>query len=401
VAASRTVVIAGAGIGGLTAALAIARHGYRVVLLEQSDELQETGAGIQLSPNASRLLIALGLGEQLAASATAPEELMVGNAGSGRVLVRAPLGAAAEQRYGAPYWIVHRADLQSALVAAVAAHPDIVLRLSTRVDDFAIHANGVTVAAHQRQDAREETVEERGLALVAADGVWSRLRARLGHADALRFAGHSAWRALVPAQAVACGLSIPTVNLWFGRDGHVVYYPVKGGRLINVVAITRDTWHEPGWSAPGDRSELIARFPPRAWHGPSRDLLVAADRWLKWGLFEAPALSWWGRGPVTLLGDAAHPMLPYLAQGAAMAIEDAVELARCLSQASSDLAPAMRLYEGRRRARTERTQREAHRTGAIYHLGGVAGLARSLALAAMGGERLLRRQDWLYGWTPA
>jgi salicylate hydroxylase len=396
-ASSRTVVIAGAGIGGLTAALAVARHGYRVVLLEQAERLEETGAGIQLSPNASRVLIALGLRERLAACACAPQELTVANARTGRVLARAPLGAAAEQRYGAPYWIVHRGDLQSVLLEAIEADPDIVLRLGTRVDDFASHSNGVTVAAHSRAG----TIEERGVALVGADGLWSRLRGRLGHGEAPRFAGHTAWRALVPAEAVVCELSIPTVNLWFGRGGHVVYYPVKGGRLINVVAIVRDDWHEPGWSAAGDRAELLARFSPRAWQGPPREIVCAADRWLKWALFDAAPLPHWGRGPVTLLGDAAHPILPYLAQGAALAIEDAAELAHCMGHASrDDPAGAMRLYEQRRRARTARAQREARRNGTVYQMGAVAGLVRTLALAAMGGERLISRYDWLYGWAP-
>jgi salicylate hydroxylase len=396
VASSRTVIIAGAGIGGLTAALTVARHGYRVVLLEQAERLEETGAGIQLSPNASRVLIALGLRERLAAQVAAPEELTVANARTGRVLARAPLGAAAERRYGAPYWIIHRGDLQSALLEAVQANPDIVLRLGSRVDDFAIHSNGITVAAHSRR----ETVEEHGLALVGADGLWSRLRGRLGHGEALRFAGHTAWRALVPAEAVVCELSIPTVNLWFGRGGHVVYYPVKGGRMINVVAIMRDDWREPGWSAPGERTEILARFQARAWRGPPREILGAADRWLKWALFDTAPLSHWGRGPVTLLGDAAHPILPYLAQGAAMAIEDAAELGQCMAQAGGDPAGAMRLYERRRRARTAQTQREARRNGAIYHMSGAAGFMRTLAVAAMGGKRLISRYDWLYGWTP-
>jgi salicylate hydroxylase len=399
-ASSRTVVIAGAGIGGLTAALTIARHGYRVVLLEQAERLEETGAGIQLSPNASRVLIGLGLGERLAPYVASPQELIVANARSGRVLARAPLGATAEQRYGAPYWVIHRGDLQSVLLEAVHANPDIVLRLGSRVDDFATHSNGLTVAAH----SRHETVEEHSLALVGADGLWSRLRSRLGHGQTPRFAGQAAWRALVPAEAVACELSIPTVNLWFGRDGHVVYYPVRGGRLINVVAIMQDDWREPGWSAPGERTELLARFRDGAWRGPPRDIVYAAERWLKWALFDTAPLSYWGRGPVTLLGDAAHPMLPYLAQGAAMAIEDAAELGQCMAgvgQTSSDLAGAMRRYERRRLARTAQAQREARRNGAIYHMSPVAGFMRTLAIAAMGGERLISRYDWLYRWTPA
>jgi len=395
VASSRTVVIAGAGIGGLTAALAVARHGYRVVVLEQSERLEETGAGIQLSPNASRVLIGLGLRETLASRVTAPQELTVANARSGRVLARAPLGAAAEQRYGAPYWVIHRGDLQAALIEAVEANPDIVLRLGTRVDDFAIHPNGVTVAAH----SRHETVEEHGLALVGADGLWSRLRGRLGHGEA-RFTGHTAWRALVPAEAVACELSVPTVNLCFGRGGHLVYYPVKSGRLINVVAVMGGDWREPGWSAAGERAEILGRFDEPAWRGPPREILCAADRWLKWALFDAAPLSHWGRGPVTLLGDAAHPILPYLAQGAAMAIEDAAALGQSLGSAGGDLAGAMRRYERRRLARTAQTQRAARRNGAIYHMSAAAGLMRTLAVTAMGGERLISRYDWLYGWTP-
>jgi len=402
-ASARTVVIAGAGIGGLTAALTVARQGFRVVLLEQAERLEETGAGIQLSPNASRVLLGLGLRERLAPHVAAPQELIVANARTGRVLAHAPLGATAEQRHGAPYWIIHRGDLQSALLAAVQENPNIVLRLGTRVDDFATHGDGITVAAH----SRHETVEEHAGALIGADGLWSRLRGRLGHGETLRFAGHTAWRALVPAQAVVRELSIPTVNLWFGGGGHVVHYPVKGGRLINVVAIMRDDWREPGWSAPGDRAEILERFCPPAWSGPPREILCAADRWLKWALFDAPPLSHWGHGPVTLLGDAAHPILPYLAQGAAMAIEDAAELGQCIEgmgqasgQAGSDLAGALRRYEQRRLARTARTQREAHRNGALYHMSGVTGFMRTLAVAAMGGERLISRYDWLYGWTP-
>jgi len=396
VASSRTVVVAGAGIGGLTAALAIARHGYRVVVLEQAERLEEAGAGIQLSPNASRVLIALGLHRQLtAAQVSTPEELVVANGRSGRVLARATLGLDVRRRYGAPYWVIHRGDLQAVLREAVEAHPDISLRLGCRADDFAAHGNGVTVAAH----AGRETIEEHGIALVGADGVWSRLRGRLGHEAPPRFAGYTAWRALVPADAVACELSMPAVNLWLGGDGHVVYYPLRGGRVINVVAIVRDDWRETGWSAPGLRSEINARLEARGWRGPPREIVAAAEGWFKWALCDCAPLARWGRGAVTLLGDAAHPMLPYLAQGAAMAIEDAAELGACMAQDDAPAA-AMRRYERRRLTRTARAQREARRNGAIYHMSGVAGLARSLALAAMGGRRLVSRYDWVYSWTP-
>jgi salicylate hydroxylase len=398
VAVARTVVIAGAGIGGLTAALALARNGFPVCVLEAAERLEETGAGIQLSPNAARILCALGLGERLKSLAVVPEEIRVMNARSGRVLARAPLGAAAEERYGAPYWAIHRGDLQRVLLEAVGATPEIALKLGARVDEFAVHENGVTVSAICNMGS----IEERGSALIAADGLWSALRRRLGHREQPRFAKHTAWRALVPAEDVAPALREPAVNLGLGRGGggggHLVHYPVRAGRLINVVAILRDPWSEPGWSAQGKPAELLAHFPARMWQAPAREMLGAAQHWQKWALYDCAPLAHWGRGPVTLLGDAAHPMLPYLAQGAAMAIEDAAVLGLCLARAPHDPAGAMRSYERARLARTARTQRAARRNGTVYHMGGAAASLRTLALLAMGGQRLISRYDWLYGW---
>jgi salicylate hydroxylase len=397
VASSRTVVIAGAGIGGLTAALAIAQRGFPVALLEAAERLEETGAGIQLSPNAARILIALGLGERLAPHVVAPEELRVINARTGRVLARAPLGAAAEQRYGAPYWLIHRGDLQTALAEAVGATPDIALSLGTRVEEFAVRDKGVAIGATRST----KSIEQRGLALVGADGLWSTLRRRLGHRADPRFAQHTAWRSLVPAEALGAELSAPAVNLWLGRNAHLVHYPVKARRVINVVAILRDDWRDAGWSAPGARAEILARFPAGMWQAPARDLLAVAEHWQKWALCDCAPLSHWGKGPVTLLGDAAHPMLPYLAQGAAMAIEDAAVLGFCLAHSPDDPVIAMRAYERRRLARTARTQRAARRSGTVYHLGGAAAFLRTLALMAMGARRLITRYDWLYGWKPS
>ena len=392
---TRTVLIAGAGIGGLTAALAIAQQGFRVALFDQAQRLEEVGAGIQLSPNAARILVALGLAEPLQRHVVSPEELRVMNAPSARVLVRAPLGAAAEQRYGAPYWVIHRGDLQAVLLDAVRANTSITLRLGMRVEDFALHANGVTISAL----ASYQAAEDRGAALIAADGLWSSLRPRLGHRDKPHFAGHTAWRALVPADAVGPELRAPAVNLWFGRDAHLVHYPVRGGGLINVVAIARDEWGEPGWTAPGWRDEVLTRYPAQEWPAPARALLGTPQQWQKWALYDRTPLAHWGRGPVTLLGDAAHPMLPYLAQGAAMAIEDAAVLAQRLAEAPDDPAAAMRRYERQRLSRTARAQRAARRNGTIYHMGGAQALLRTVALLAMGGH-LVRRYDWLYGWKP-
>ncbi len=395
-ASSRTVLIAGAGIGGLTAALAIARHGFRVDVFDQAERLEEVGAGIQLSPNASRVLIALGLQERMAPQIVAPQELRVMNARTGRVLATAQLGAVAQARYGAPFWVTHRGDLQAALLGAVGDNPDIEIHLGTRIEDLAIHQNGVTIAGQRKGQA----IEERGIALVGADGLWSTLRTRLGHRGEPRFARHSAWRALVPAEAAPAELRAPAVNLRLGRNAHLVHYPVKGGALINVVAIVRDDWRESGWSAPGHLNEIAARFPAGMWQAPARALIAGAQRWQKWALFDCAPLSSWGKGPATLLGDAAHPMLPYLAQGAAMAIEDAAILGDRLARTPEDAAGAMRDYERTRFARTSRTQRAARRNGMVYHMGGAEAFLRTLALMALGGRRLLASYDWLYGWTP-
>ncbi|MBI3435812.1 MAG: FAD-dependent monooxygenase [Proteobacteria bacterium] len=389
---SRTIVIVGAGIGGLTTALALVRHGFRVVLLEQTATVEEVGAGIQLTPNATRALIALGLGERLRQTAVVPSAIRIARARNGREIVRIPLGAAAELRYGAPYWIVHRADLQSALFAAANDNPDIEIVAGAKVADCAVHANGVSVAAMRGGGG----FDAHGIALIGADGLWSTLRTRLGDARAPNPAQRIAWRALVPAAQVAPALREAIVHLWLGAGGHVVAYPVRAASMVNIVAIHADTWSESGWNAEGGRDVLLARFPASAWCAQALELLAAPRRWRKWALADRPPGAPWGRGPVTLVGDAAHPMLPFLAQGAAMAIEDAVVLADCMGRMPADPANAMRHYERSRRVRVARAQLSARANGRIYHLAGAAALMRDTALRAIGGKRLLHRYDWVY-----
>ena len=390
-ARSRTILIAGAGIGGLTAALALAQHGFRVVILEKSKRLEETGAGIQPSPNASRIFIKLGLGEALKQTAVAPDAIRIMRS-SGKLIVEAPLGPAAEFRFGAPYWVIHRVDLQRALLEAASARPEIELRLGMEFTDYAAHARGVTV----KSQGATGDVDEHGIALIGADGLWSNARKALGEESAPRFAGRTAWRAMIPIERAPNAFREPVVHLWLGRAAHLVHYPVRCGRALNIVAIVGDDFQDSGWSTPGDRRALLERF--GKWCEPARTLLGVPEAWLKWALFDRAPSRRWGIGPVTLLGDAAHPMLPFLAQGGAMAIEDAAALASCLARDGESPASALRTYEGLRSARTARVQREARRNDIVYHLSGPAALARDMMLRTMGGEKLLLRYRWLYDW---
>ncbi|MBM3529856.1 MAG: FAD-binding protein [Alphaproteobacteria bacterium] len=392
-ATSRNIIVAGAGIGGLTAALALARCGFRVTLIERAGQIEEAGAGIQLSPNATRVLISLGLADRLRRTAVTPQAVVVNTASGGR-LARIPLGNATEARYGAPYWSIHRGDLQAALLDAVRESPDIALRLGTSVDDFVVHAHGVSAACRNNNVA----ADEHGIALVCADGLWSGLRHRLGQRTRPEFRGRTAWRALLHTERAEPAFRAADVQLWLGRDAHLVHYPVKSGALINIVAIVNDRWSEPGWTAEGAREDLLACYSAWNWAEPVRAFLALPLRWQKWALYDLPPLRQWGDGPVTLLGDAAHPMLPFLAQGAAMAIEDAAVLAACLSQNPDDPAAAMRHYERARRPRTARVQRAARSNGRAYHLGAAEAAIRNFVLRVAGGSMLLRRYDWLYDW---
>jgi salicylate hydroxylase len=319
---SRTVVIAGAGVGGLTSALSLAHRGLRAVVLDQAERLDEAGAGIQLSPNATRILIDLGLGDRLRTVAVAPQAVRILRAHDGREITRIPLANAAT-RFGAPDWVIHRGDLQAALLEAARTHPDIRLALGVRVDRFAVHQNGVTIKAVRTHPDPNGPAgfDADGMALIGADGLWSSVRGLLG--DSAPRVLPAVCMARCRARRDGARPAGAMVNLWLGRRSHLVHYPVAGGRLINLVAIADDNWHDQGWSTRSAPTDVLARYRLGAWSRAARDLIGIPERWLKWALYDRPPLGRWGDGPITLLGIAAHPMLPFLAQGAAMAIEDA------------------------------------------------------------------------------
>lgn len=372
------VVIAGAGIAGLTLALCLSRAGVRALVLERAARLEATGAGIQLSPNAGHVLSALGLEAAIDAVAIRPERLVVVAARSGRVIAAISYGATLA-RYGAPYRLVHRGDLQRLLLEAATAQ-GIEIRTGIEV------THAVPAAASVLVETPEGAVT--AALLVGADGVSSRVR-RLVRGDGEPVdTGLTAWRALVAADGAP---EPPATRLALAPGSHVVRYPVAGGGAVNLVAILRD--RRPGEAvAPGP---LPAAFSRHAWRG----LLAAASDWQPWPLRTVdPRARWWADRFV-LIGDAAHAMLPFMAQGGAMAIEDAATLAAAIARAGPSPA-ALAAYEAARRPRAARVARESARTGAIYHLAPPVSLARDAVMRALGSERLLHRLDWLYGWRP-
>jgi len=384
-------VVAGAGIGGLTAALALAARGWEVTLVERRTAFSTDGAGIQLSPNASRILIDLGLGPALRRAASEPARVAIRALASGREIGAVALGAFMRERFGAPYYVVHRAELQTLLLDAVRARATIRLMMGRAVIGGRERPDGTSITVENAAGARDTL--EADLA-VAADGLWSRLRAAGEDWRAPQYRGFAAWRATIPCTDAPAGLVGDETGLWLGRDRHVVHYPIAGGRLLNIVAVERRAAPVEGWAEPGDRAELVAAFAAAA--APLRALVAAAPAWQLWSLFDLPAAAM-RRGRLALVGDAAHPVLPFLAQGGALAIEDAAVLAGVLAGAK-DVAAALAGYERARLPRARRIQQAARRNGAAYHAGGVKAFIRDAVIRQLGPERMALRFAWLYGW---
>lgn len=363
---SESITIAGGGIAGLTSALCLAQLGIASTVHEQTETLKEVGAGIQLSPNAMRILIALGLGEALDTVAVRPEVISLHDGRSGVRLNSLPLGAYAEGRYGAPYCVIHRADLQTVLAQACEAQPLVTLKLGSPL-----------------QPGQSDGP------VIAADGVHSAWRTLLGGHSGEQFTGYVAWRTTHDVEPVQSGA---VTRVWFGPNAHLVDYPVSAGAQRNLVAIAKVE----ATPNPADAKDKLMQAFAR-WDSSIRGRLEALDSWLPWPLNGVEPKGTWVNDGIALIGDAAHATLPFAAQGGGMAIEDAWVLASKLA-GEADTATAFKAYERARKPRVTRIWNEAVKNGSIYHLTGPMALARNLVIRSKAGDELLSRYDWLYGW---
>jgi salicylate hydroxylase len=381
-------LVIGAGIGGTAAAIALRRAGLDVSLFEQTTAQREVGAGIQISPNAARLLDRYGLGDAMARAAVRPSAVVFRRWQDGRVLGREELGDSIENRYGAPYYHFHRADLIALLADAFGRKE---IKLGRRLVGVEQDERGVT--AHF-----EDGTSERGDLLIGADGIHSQVRERLFGAEKLRFSGQIAYRGLAPAERVAhLGLPLDVTN-WVGPGGHLVHYFVSSGQLLNFVAVSEEgTWTREQWSDRGSISDAAKKY--EGWHPQIATILNAVDETFKWALFDRDPFPEWTQGRVALLGDACHPMLPYMAQGAAQAIEDGAALAACLKHVAFDIPSAFRAYVTLRKPRATEVQERSRANSTSFHLqDGPQQLERDHLFATRGVRGSPEAMNRLYGY---
>lgn len=393
----RHIVIAGAGIAGLTAAIAFAARGFNIRLFERAPKPQEVGAGLQLSPNATRILSRLGVPDRLHAATIRPDAIVLRRASDLDEIARVVLGDAALRRWKSPYLVLHRADLHAGLLGIASRLANVEIVTSATVTDAAFHPQGVTVAVEQ--DGRMRELD--ALLLVGADGVWSRTRRVLGGADS-QFAGKVAWRTTLRADSEALAsvsdyLRRDCVSAFLHPKAHLVSYPIRGGSAVNIAAFTRGTLPGTGWSRDSDGAPLRAAL------GDASSALVSflesVTQWTMWPLHTVnPRAPWTKAGGAVLIGDAAHAMTPFAAQGAASAIEDAYVLAATVADQPDDIAAALARYERIRRPRIAAVVRRGAFNAFTWRASGPVAAVRDMVLAARPSERLAADFDWLYGW---
>lgn len=385
------VLVAGGGIGGIAAALALVRQGFAVKVLEQAPQLGEIGAGIQLGPNAFAAFDALGIGEIARARAVYTDEMVMHDALDETLVGRIPTGAAFRHRFGNPYAVIHRADVHGSLLEGAQATGRIDLATATPVQRVEQDDEGVTVFDAQGR-------AHRGLALIGADGVKSAVR-RQYVGDEARVSGHVVYRAVVDKQDFPRDLQWNAAAIWVGPNCHLVHYPLRGGEQYNVVVTFHSRQVEEWGVREGSRDEVRGYFEgicPRA-----RQLIDLPKDWKRWATADREPIGQWNYGRVTLLGDAAHPTLQYLAQGACMAMEDAVTLGEALRVTGNDFAQAFALYQRSRVPRTARVVLSAREMGRIFHAKGVERLVRNDLWKGRTPERFYDAMEWLYGWKVA
>lgn len=359
---SLSILVAGGGIGGLAAASVLARDGHRVTVLEQASEFGEIGAGIQLGPNIFKMFDDLGITEAVNRVAYFPPGLGMMDVRTGERVVRVPLGDVSRATYGFPYGVIYRADLHDVFLAQCRALPNVTLRTRARLASFTQDADGVTATLEGGETLR-------GAALIGADGLWSRVREAVVGDGKPRVSGHIAYRAVLKREDVPAHLWDDDVTLWGGEKTHLVTYPLRRGELFNLVAVFHSDKYDEGWNTFGEPAELDERFAhavPRV-----KELLGKIETWKMWVLCDREPVKNWTDRRVTLLGDAAHPMLQYLAQGAGQAIEDAVVLREALRFTRGNVQEAFQKYQAVRYLRTGRVQLTARFYGDIYHAAGV------------------------------
>lgn len=386
------ILISGGGIGGLTAALCFLHHGHDVTVLEAASEFGEVGAGIQVSPNAMKVFEALGLDAALSQIGFQPEAIEARMGKSGMELFTIPLGETAVKRWGASYLHIHRADYVSVLEAALRAQSAGRVRCGVEVIGYAQTGGGVRV-----QLVGGEEVD--GDVLIGADGIHSAIRAQMLGAQKPVFTGTVAWRAVVPVAALGGQAPNPTACVWMGRGRHCVTYRLRRGELANFVGVVeRDDWTRESWTERGSREDALADFAD--WHPTITRILEESRELYRWALFDRAPLERWVDGRAALLGDAAHPMLPFMAQGAAMAVEDAWVVADMLTR-HGDVEEGLEAYQRARLKRTARVQAASRANAKTFHrstrLGQVATYAPMWIAGKAAPKAVHSRQDWLYG----
>lgn len=382
------VLIAGGGIGGLAAALTLARRGFAVKVMEQSPELGEIGAGIQLGPNAFAALDALGVGEKARRRAVYTDYMVMHDAIDEYRVGTIPTGEAFRTRFGNPYAVIHRMDVHCALLEGVRESGRVEFLTSTRVERVEQGANGIV--AHDRLGGAH-----RGVALIGADGVKSVVRQQYV-GDPARVTGHVVYRAVVDRDDFPADLRWNAASIWVGPNCHLVHYPLRGGEQYNVV-VTFHSRKQEEWSVTDGSAEEV-----RSYFGEvcpkARQLIDLPKSWRRWATADRDPIDRWSFGSVTLLGDAAHPTTQYMAQGACMALEDAVTLGEALRTTGDDFPAAFDLYQRSRVARTARIVLSSREMGRLYHAKGVERLVRNDLWKGRSPERFYDALEWLYGW---